>query len=190
MTLHNPLCSSCSPSCNPSCNTKAKIYLQPGDWYFGDHRACARTTLGSCVAFTFWHSRLRIGGICHYMLAHRASGVKEPVLGGRYADEALELLDQAAREHGTQLRDYEVKLFGGADMLYLPNRLRSSVASCNIEAARALVPRYGLHVTAESLGGRSYRQLVFSISTGEVWMRQGPEAPRPTLLESAARGVA
>lgn len=182
-------CNSPDFSCRQSCGAESKMFLQPGDWFFGDHRVCVGTTLGSCVAFTFWHSRLRIGGICHYMLAHRA-GLKAPTPDGRYAGEAIELLDRAARERGTQLRDYQVKLFGGADMFYMPNPSLSTVAACNIETARALVSRYGLNVAAESLGGNRYRQILFAIGSGDVWVRRGPVTPRPAPLASLARGVA
>lgn len=185
MTLCPPVCM----PCGRSCSDEPKVFLQPGDWHFGESDTCVRTTLGSCVSFTLWHSRLRIGGICHYMLAHRAGG-EALALDGRYADEALELLHQAAREHGTHLRDYDVKLFGGADMFHLPNRVLSSVASCNIEAARALVSRYGLTVAAESLGGSSYRQILFSIGSGDVWVRKGPAAPSPGPIIATTRGAA
>lgn len=149
------------------------IFLQPGEWYFGGPEACVRTTLGSCVAFTFWHRRLCMGGICHYMLSRLAAERRHGRADGRYADEALELLSGAARAQGTDLRDYEVKLFGGADMFKLPNRPTTSVGACNIEAAFALVQHHGLHVTAQSLGGTRYRQLMFAIGSGDVWLRHG-----------------
>lgn len=179
----------CPPACGRCSGAQAKVFLQPGDWYFGDRDACVSTTLGSCVAFTLWHSRLRIGGICHYMLAHRAGG-QALARDGRYADEALELLHRAAKNRGTQLREYQVKLFGGADMFHLPNRVLSSVANCNIEAARALVGRYDLKVAAESLGGTCYRQILFAIGSGDVWVRKGPVAPSPRPITATARGAA
>ncbi len=51
-----------------------EVFLQPGELYFGDGRTRVRTLLGSCVAIAVWHPRLRIGGLCHYMLPSRAIG--------------------------------------------------------------------------------------------------------------------
>lgn len=159
-----------------ACSAELTVLLQPGDWFFGDRSACARTTLGSCVAFTFWHPQHRLGGICHYMLPHRAGTPAASGLDGRYADEAFELLRQAARNYDTRLRDYETKLFGGAEMFQAPGRAVSSVALRNVATARGLVKQHGLRLVSESLGGTSYRQVVFSIASGDVWVKCGPSA--------------
>src|SRR5439155_18563598 len=42
-----------------------EIFLQPGEWYFGDADTRIRTLLGSCVAITMWHPRRCLGGMCH-----------------------------------------------------------------------------------------------------------------------------
>ena len=91
------------------------IFLQPGDVYFGDRGTRLRTVLGSCVSITFWHPRLLLGGMCHYMLPERA-GAADDRRDGRYADEALDLLIEEMLAAGTQPRDYEAKIFGGGRM--------------------------------------------------------------------------
>ena len=48
-----------------------EIFLQPGEFYFGDAATRIRTLLGSCVAITLWHPARMIGGMCHYMLPNR-----------------------------------------------------------------------------------------------------------------------
>ena len=48
-----------------------EIFLQPGEFYFGEGKTRIRTLLGSCVAITLWHPRLHIGGMSHYMLPSR-----------------------------------------------------------------------------------------------------------------------
>ena len=63
------------------------VFLQPGEFYFGEEKTRIRTLLGSCVAVTLWHPKLRIGGMCHYMLPRRPrdkAGAAEK-LDGRYA---------------------------------------------------------------------------------------------------------
>lgn len=146
------------------------IFLHPGDWYFGDSDTRIHTTLGSCIAVSLWHPRLKIGGMCHYMLP-RTRNARE-VLNARYAEDVMQLMMAEVRRLRSNPGDYEAKLFGGASMFEVgPGG--SSVARRNISAAESLAARYGLKVVARNLGGCSYRQLVFSVANGDVWMRQG-----------------
>ena len=41
-----------------------EIFLQPGDFYFGDENTRLRSLLGSCVSITMWHPTKLIGGMC------------------------------------------------------------------------------------------------------------------------------
>ena len=36
-----------------------KLFLMPGQWYFGGKASELRTLLGSCVAVTLWHPAKR-----------------------------------------------------------------------------------------------------------------------------------
>lgn len=156
-----------------------EIFLHPGEWYFGDRDTHIRTTLGSCVAVTLWHPQLRVGGMCHYMLP----GASQPgeALNARYGEDALQLMIAEVRRLHSAPGAYEAKLFGGAGMFDLgPGG--SSVARRNIRAAETLAARHGLNVVARSLGGCVYRQLVFSIGNGDVWVRQGDSSAASTLI--------
>ncbi|MDX1587903.1 MAG: chemotaxis protein CheD [Oleiphilaceae bacterium] len=148
-----------------------EIFLHPGEWYFGDRHTRIRTLLGSCVAITLWHPREKIGGMCHYMLPGRDD--PRAALNARYGCDALQLMLLEVRRHGGNASEYEVKLFGGGNMFGLsPDE--KGVACRNIIAARTLMQRYGLPVVAESLGGCRYRQLIFNLADGDVWVRMGP----------------
>ncbi len=146
------------------------IYLYPGDWCFADQHARIRTTLGSCIAITLWHPERKIGGMCHYMLP--GSGGNPNALNGRYAQDAVQLLVAETQRLGTQPGDYQVKLFGGASMFRIGPQ-GSSVALRNVQAANQLMQQLPFNVVARSLGGHAYRQLVFSLADGDVWVRQG-----------------
>ena len=50
-----------------------EIFLQPGDFYFGDKDTRIRTILGSCVSITLWHPTRLIGGMCHFLLPFRGA---------------------------------------------------------------------------------------------------------------------
>ncbi len=156
-----------------------EIFLQPGEWYFGDRQVRIRTLLGSCVAMVFWHPKLLMGGMCHFMLptagprkttgAHKA----DQPLSARYADEAMLLLLRDMEQTGVPHTEYQAKLFGGGDMFAaLAQQTGVQIGQRNIEAARRLVRDYGFNCTAEHLGGDGHRNVIFDIWSGHVWIRQ------------------
>jgi chemotaxis protein CheD len=154
-----------------------EIFLNPGEWYFGDRDTRIRTILGSCVSITLWHPQLLIGGMCHYMLPGRARrGV--PGADGKYADEALGLLFEEVRRSGTALEDYQVKLFGGGNMFHRQaGATHIHIGTRNAEVGHELLKRHGMRLAAADLGGNGHRTVLFDIWSGHVWVRQ--LAPQP-----------
>ncbi len=177
-----------------------EIFLQPGDFYFGDRNTRIRTVLGSCVSITIWHPLMLIGGMCHYMLPTRSNG-KSDTLDGRYADEAMEMFMREIRASGTRPSQYQVKLFGGGNMFPGAKRpgtdcplfpcadpVKSTCrdVSCRNElTAQLLVKKYGFTVHASCLGGSGHRQLFFDIWTGHVWSRHNQITLPPNVIEIA-----
>lgn len=150
------------------------IFLNPGDVFFGDKNVRLRTILGSCVAITAWHPDLKVGGMCHYMLPARGRG-KISRLDGRYADEAVLLLLKEAMRSQTNPYDYEVKIFGGGNMFGDTHKRtfgQLNVADRNVIAGQELLLRHGFSAAAEHLGGEGHRNIIFEISTGDVWVKQ------------------
>jgi chemotaxis protein CheD len=147
------------------------IFLQPGEVYFGDRGTRIRTVLGSCVSITFWHPRLLLGGMCHYMLPGR-SGDAEGQRDGRYADEAVSLLVDEMRAEGTQPRDYQAKIFGGGRMFsFAAGKGVLDIGDRNIETGRRLLCGHGLEPASEHLAGVGHRSIVFDVASGDVWVR-------------------
>lgn len=148
-----------------------EIFLNPGEYYFGDRDIRIRTILGSCVSITVWHPKLLIGGMCHYMLPSRHE--REVKTGdGKYADEAFGLLLDDVRRSGTDLEEYQIKMFGGGNMfLRQTGTGKAHVGLKNAEAGRHLVKHHGLNLTSEHLGGAGHRTVIFDIWSGHVWVR-------------------
>ena len=166
-----------------------EIFLQPGDFYFGDQNTRIRTLLGSCIAVTLWHPRLLIGGMCHYMLPSRGKQPNTVPLDGHYADEALEMFQRELRGVGTRPGEYELKLFGGNNMfsnsgagkvdpcpkINCPDPV---VASCrdvscrNQRSARFLAERHGFTVRAENMGGTQPHNVLLDLWSGNVWIKR------------------
>ncbi|TAN69645.1 MAG: chemotaxis protein CheD [Methylobacter sp.] len=150
-----------------------EIFLQPGTYYFAgrDSRIC--TVLGSCVSMTFWHPRLLVGGMCHYLLPERAGTGGRSVPDGRYADEAIVLLLKKMDVVGASYKEYQVKLFGGGNMFpEMPKKNSQSLIGIkNVHAAQRLTKQYGFTCVAEHLGGVGYRRVMFDVWSGEVWVK-------------------
>lgn len=148
------------------------IFLQPGEFYFGDRESRIRTLLGSCVAITMWHPRLHIGGMCHYLLpmCHDSHHRAEP--DGRYADDAMMLFMRELKKTGTWPGDYEVKIFGGGNQF--PNHAKGRVMSVpdkNIHFGLNTLTHHGFTIKAQHVGGNGYRNVIFDVWSGEVWIK-------------------
>jgi chemotaxis protein CheD len=164
-----------------------EIFLQPGEFYFGDRNTRIRTILGSCVSITMWHPTLLIGGMCHYMLA---SGKKRRIgkLNGKYGEDAIMMFLEEAIRSGTNPNDYVFKIFGGGSMFpaqdgHWPCQTAPcaevidgcrNVACRNSNIGRALLRQHHLNVVAEHLGGTGHRNVIFDVWSGQVWVRQMP----------------
>ena len=154
-----------------------EIFLDPGDFYFGDQDTRIRTILGSCVSITMWHPTRLIGGMCHYMLPSRA-GAAADSLDGRYADEALQMFLQEIRAAKTHPAEYRIKLFGAGNMFpgvenHGTYKSGSNVPDKNMAIAYSLVEQHGFKVEAQDLGGDGHRQVIFDIWSGHAWVRKG-----------------
>lgn len=147
------------------------IVLLPGEHFAGDERFRVRTLLGSCVSIVLWQPHRRIGAMSHFVLAG-GSAVNDGELNGRYGNEALALMLADLRELGVAPADCQAKVFGGGAMFETGTKL-PDVGRKNGEAARELLLQQGIPIVSESLFGEGHRQIIFSIRTGEVWMRHG-----------------
>ena len=166
-----------------------EIFLQPGEFYFGDEGTRIRTLLGSCISITLWHPKRRIGGMCHYMLPSRGER-RLATPDGRYADEVMVLFLREVGLAKTRPQEYDVKLFGGGNMFARTNAKgdgkgtaanpvrggHKSISLSNVQAGRALLEQHGLKIKAEDAGGNGQRHIIFDVGSGHVWVRRNKEA--------------
>lgn len=165
-----------------------EIFLQPGEFYFGDEKTRIRTLLGSCVAIVLWQPRLRIGGMCHFMLPSRPQPAGQAVLDGRYGEEAMQMFMRELQRTATSPGEYRTRLIGGGRMFDQFGDAPPAIDICarNAEAARQLVVRHGFGLHAEDLGGRGHRSVIFDLWSGDVWLKQVPLAPGRAVAEATA----
>lgn len=146
-----------------------EVFLNPGEVHFGGGNTRISTLLGSCVSITLWHPRLRIGGMCHYMLARRVRPASAP-LDGRYADEAFAILLEHVSAAGTRPTEYQAKLFGGANMLSDLAAESIDIGRSNVAQGESLLAARQIALLAEHVGGGSQRKLHFDLWSGDVWL--------------------
>lgn len=155
-----------------------EVFLQPGEFYFGEERTRIRTLLGSCVAITLWHPRRRIGGMSHYMLPERPTTAASGSLDGRYADDVMLMFQRELQRTRTHPREYQVKIFGGGRMFHYPQKTRNhpDISKRNIEAGHQLILQYGFDLAVHDLGGIGHRNVMLDLWSGDVWVRRSPLA--------------
>lgn len=162
---------------------KKNIFLQPGEFYFGDKDTRITTLLGSCVAITLWHPKKTIGGMCHYMLPTPKFRTDPLQLNGKYAEDAMALFLQEIKAAGTLPSEYQAKIFGGGNMFskvtqttpYTPinGQYKENVAYKNAQIAPYLLQKHGIKIINHDLGGIQHRKVKFEIWSGDVWLRKG-----------------
>ena len=155
-----------------------RIFLHPGEVYFGDSNCQIHTLLGSCIAITLWHPRLKIGGMCHFVLAGsqpKANGEQSEPITGRYSSDAMLLLEKEVSLRNTVFNDYQAKIFGGSNMLTNTTLEKDEqIGTKNTEAALALLSKHNINLFVAHVGETGHRRIAFDISTGDVWVKHQP----------------
>lgn len=154
------------------------IFLLPGALAFGGPELRLRTLLGSCVSVVVWHPRLRLGGMCHFLLPHPGTThLGEP--DGKYAIDALEMLRTQMNRYTANLNDFQGFLCGGADCLSTAHKGKVAngfdIGNRNIQAAQAWMQEHSLPLMQSDVGGNAYRHVGFDMWSGHLRVRNGNE---------------
>lgn len=155
--------------------------IHPGEWYFGVEYERLHTVLGSCVALTAWHPVLKVGGMCHYLLAvepskkndpaaQRESNQQRTIVGDcRYASNALEQMKRSMQAYA-DMNEFQLGVFGGGDMFAYSTP--TSIGYDNITYARQWLMREKLKPLHVDVGGSISRSLMLVMPTGEIQLKQ------------------
>jgi chemotaxis protein CheD len=156
------------PSATATEVSRSAVYLQPGQILLSTEPVKATTILGSCVAVCLWDRRLRLGGVNHYLLPHRLGNGQ---LSPRFGNVAIQQLVDGLAELGSQRRNLEAKIFGGAGMFRAHRDRDDHLGAKNVDLARSLLREHGIPLVAEDVGGRRGRKLIFHTDSGDAWVR-------------------
>ena len=90
------------------------VKVLPGEYYVSNENLVITTVLGSCIAACIWDSRMRVGGMNHFMLPDGDS----IDVSGRYGSYAMELLINEMLKLGARRETMQAKIFGGAQVMH------------------------------------------------------------------------
>ncbi len=141
--------------------------LLPGDIYCDRTPQCLGTVLGSCVAVCLWDSRLRFGGMNHYLLPNRPSNAE---ISPRFGDVAIPQLIEGMLALGSTLSHLQAKLFGGGYVLRAGDPAFSA-GRRNVEIAVAELRRWKIPIVASRLSGTQGLVIRQCTDCGDVWVR-------------------
>jgi two-component system chemotaxis response regulator CheB len=120
--------------------------------------------LGSCVGVALWDTRLKSGGLNHYLLPE-VIGDEKP--SPRYGTFAMSALVEAALKAGSKKQDLVARVFGGAAVLGNVS-VGQRIGEKNIEMALKVLSDHGIRVVEQNVGGERGRKIAFNTETGEV----------------------
>ena len=146
-----------------------RLNLHPGEWYFGMEYLSLYTLLGSCVALSVWHPRLKLGGLCHYLLPTAPEQRLQQDLraghAGRYAVTVLALLKQRMLAYGA-VNEYQIGLFGGSD-----SDSNFTIGKQNIVYAQQWLAAQHINLKVCDVGGNKSRTLILNVLSGELHVK-------------------
>lgn len=89
------------------------VKVLPGEYFVSTDEMVIMTVLGSCIAACIWDSRVRVGGMNHFMLP---DGEGQDGYG-RYGSYAMELLLNEMFKLGAKRETMQAKVFGGGAVM-------------------------------------------------------------------------
>lgn len=127
------------------------------------------TILGSCVSTCLYDSRLKVGGMNHFLLPEIGAGSRDL----RYAGAAIEQLINKLLRNGARKADLCAKIFGGATIV----AGLSDIGKRNALSARSFLIAENIHIAESDIGGSSARRVHFWPTSGrsEVLIVHQPE---------------
>ena len=158
--------------------------LLPGEYYVTRHAEVVATVLGSCVSACIRDTRLKVGGMNHFMLpldASRGENVWGAAVSAatRYGNVAMERLINDILKLGGRREDLEIKLVGGGRVLA---EISADIGARNIDFVRRYMFNEGFTIAGEDLGDQFARRVVYFPQTGRMRVRKLTSGRNDTLV--------
>ena len=160
------------------------VKVLPGEFFVSHDSLAIMTVLGSCIAACLWDSRMRVGGMNHFMLPEGDSADAS----GRYGSYAMELLINEMMKLGARRETLQAKIFGGAQVMH--NFTTLNVGERNTRFVQDYLATERIPVVSEDVLDIYSRKVVFFPVTGKVMVKRLAHAHPETLEQEVVRGNA
>jgi chemotaxis protein CheD len=146
------------------------VKVLPGEHYVSTSgQEMIVTVLGSCVAACVWDTRLKIGGMNHFMLPDSGAEIAPVDKSMRYGNHAMEELINDLLRRGARRDTLEIKVFGGGNVLSsMSGGTGVPIGDRNSAFVRRYLRDEGFLIAAEDLGGMHPRRIHFFPRLGKV----------------------
>jgi chemotaxis protein CheD len=142
----------------------SNLFIYPGKLEVATSPTQFTTILGSCVAVCLWDTKLKFGGINHYMLPlWNGDGLASPKYGNIAIDKLITKMIWA----GASIENMEAKVFGGGNVINTTSNLYN-IGERNIEMAFSKLNEYGIRVVGSSTGGKKGRKILMDSSSFKI----------------------
>ncbi|HBV87254.1 MAG TPA: archease [Desulfosporosinus sp.] len=123
--------------------------------------------LASCVAVTIYNPVIHLAGMIHIALPNPSDLQETLRRPGYYATTGIPILvDQLCRKYGSQRKDLQVKIFGGAVSIRTDDYF--NIGPKNIKAVREILLGMDLKILDAYIGGEISRSITMSVRTGNI----------------------
>ncbi len=143
--------------------------IQPGEYYVTTQDEMISTTLGSCISVCVHDTKLKIGGMNHYMLPMKASNSSTwSDLDTRYGNVAMERLLSSIFKLGGCREFLEIKVFGGAKI----TPAMSDIGARNIDFINNFLATENYEVVSTDVGLEFPRKVNYFPKSGKVMVKR------------------
>ena len=156
-------------------DTPRRLIVGIGELAVSNHPGDVIVThgLGSCVAVCVFDPEALVAGMLHFLLPEsRINRERARVQPGVFADTGIPLLFQTAYQYGLDKRRAIVKLTGGAEVVQSASAAFNT-GRRNTLAAKNVLWRNSVFVSALEVGGTSARTLHLSVADGRLRIFDG-----------------
>lgn len=159
--------------------------ILPGELYVSTHGEMISTVLGSCISVCIRDKKKGIGGMNHFMLPQNNEFSSEnwgnnPVTSSsRYGNWAMEYLINAILKRGGEKKNFEVKIFGGGQMM----AKMTDIGQKNILFVYQYLAEEQLKIEASDVGDIYARKVLYFPDTGSVKVRRIKNVKNDTIIK-------
>lgn len=159
--------------------------ILPGELYVSTHGEMISTVLGSCISVCIRDKRKGIGGMNHFMLPQNNEFSSEswgnnPITSAsRYGNWAMEYLINAILKRGGEKKDFEVKVFGGGQMM----AKMTDIGQKNILFVYQYLAEEQMKIEASDVGDVYARKVLYFPDTGSVKVRRIKNVKNDTIIK-------